>query len=119
MKQLIKIEEAGMFFFSIVLFSNLSFAWWWFPLLILMPDISMLGYIAGNKTGAITYNIFHHKAVGLSLYGIGLYLSNEVVELAGIILFGHSSMDRVFGYGLKYFTGFSDTHLGKIGNKNI
>jgi hypothetical protein len=37
--------------------------------------------------------------------------------LAGIILFAHSSMDRLFGYGLKYFTGFSDTHLGKIGKE--
>ncbi len=31
------------------------------------------------------------------------------------IQLGHSAMDRVFGYGLKYTTGFQDTHLGKIG----
>ncbi|HET8568702.1 MAG TPA: DUF4260 family protein [Candidatus Limnocylindria bacterium] len=24
-------------------------------------------------------------------------------------------MDRLFGYGLKYPTSFSDTHLGRIG----
>ena len=35
----------------------------------------------------------------------------------GIILFGHSSMDRFFGYGLKYENGFKFTHLGEIGKK--
>lgn len=111
------MEEAAMFLFSIILFSKLSFAWWWFPVLILLPDISFLGYAGGNKTGAVIYNIFHHKAVALLLYVSGLYIGNEVLELTGIILFGHSSMDRFFGYGLKYFTGFSDTHLGKIGKE--
>jgi len=38
------------------------------------------------------------------------------MEYAGLILFGHSCMDRAMGYGLKYFSGFQDTHLGKIGN---
>lgn len=119
MKNVIKIEEAAMFLFSIILFSKLSFAWWLFPALILTPDISFLGYAAGNKTGAVIYNIFHHKAVALTLYVAGLYTGYEVLELIGVI-FGHSSMDRFFGYGLKYFTGFSDTHLGKIGKeKNL
>jgi hypothetical protein len=80
-------------------------------------DISMIGYAAGNKTGAIMYNIFHHKAIALVVYIIGFYLYNETIMLAGIILFAHSSMDRLLGYGLKYFTGFSDTHLGKIGKE--
>ena len=37
--------------------------------------------------------------------------------IAGIILFGHSSMDRMFGYGLKLKEGFKYTHLGMIGKK--
>jgi hypothetical protein len=39
------------------------------------------------------------------------------LETAGIILFGHSSMDRIFGYGLKLNEGFKFTHLGLVGNK--
>ena len=35
--------------------------------------------------------------------------------LLGIILFGHASMDRVFGYGLKFGDNFHHTHLGWIG----
>ena len=117
MKHLVQLEEAAMFLFSIFLFSRLPFAWWWFPVLILTPDISMLGYIAGNKPGAAAYNLFHHKAVALFIYSIGTYYGNEVLQLTGVILFGHSSMDRMMGYGLKYFTGFQFTHLGKIGKE--
>ena len=75
----------------------------------------MIGYAAGNKTGAIVYDFFHHKAVALIVYVIGFYLKDDVLQLTGIILFAHSSMDRFFGYGLKYFEGFQFTHLGKTG----
>jgi len=115
MKQVIQLEELGMFLLSIFLFNQLSFAWWWFPALILLPDISMVGYAAGNKIGAIVYNFFHHKAVAIAVYMLGSYLHNELIQLIGIILFGHSSMDRFFGYGLKTFAGFKSTHLGEIG----
>jgi hypothetical protein len=115
MKQLIQLEELAMLLLSIFLFSQLSFAWWWFLVLILAPDISMLGYVAGNKVGALCYNFFHHKAVAIAVYVAGFYLHNEVLQLIGVILFGHSSMDRLFGYGLKTFAGFKFTHLGEIG----
>jgi hypothetical protein len=115
MKRLIKWEEAAMFLLSICLFSQLHFAWWWWLIWILAPDLSMLGYLAGNRAGAICYNAAHHKGVAIAVYLIGLYTVQESVEFAGLILFGHSSMDRAMGYGLKYFSGFQDTHLGKIG----
>lgn len=115
MKNLIKLEEAAMFGFSIVLFNLTDFAWWWYPLLILTPDIGMLGYLAGTKVGAWTYNLFHHKAVAIIILCFGWYVGNVWVELTGIILFGHSSMDRILGYGLKYEDSFKHTHLGWLG----
>ena len=115
MKNLIKIEEAAMFGLSIFLFNLTDFAWWWYPLLILTPDIGMIGYLAGSKVGALTYNLFHHKAVALLVLCIGWYVGNAWVELAGIILFGHSSMDRILDYGLKHEDDFKHTHLGWIG----
>jgi hypothetical protein len=75
----------------------------------------MIGYAAGNRVGAIAYNLAHHKGIAIVVYLLGLYTVNENMELAGLILFGHSSMDRGMGYGLKYFSGFQDTHLGRIG----
>ena len=35
-------------------------------------------------------------------------------QLPGIILFGHASMDRIFGYGLKFSDNFKHTHLGNL-----
>lgn len=115
MKNLIRLEELAMFALSILLFANLPFAWWWFPALILAPDIGMIGYAFGNKVGAYAYNLFHHKGVAILVYALGWWLSNDYFLLSGIILFGHASMDRIFGYGLKYEKGFKFTHLGEIG----
>lgn len=115
MKNLLRLEEAAMFLLSICLIAPLHFAWWWWLVWILAPDLSALGYLGGNKVGAICYNFVHHKGVAILVYLAGLYSVNEYLQYAGMILFGHSSMDRGMGYGLKYFSGFTDTHLGKIG----
>jgi hypothetical protein len=115
MNAVIRLEELGMFLFSIFIFSLLPYEWWWFPILILAPDISMVGYLVNNKVGAVLYNIFHHKAIALAILVAGYYLDINAMILAGTILFGHSSMDRFFGYGLKTFQGFKVTHLGVIG----
>ena len=120
MDKTIKIEEAAMFGLSIYLFSITDFEWWWYLALILAPDIGMLGYLVGNKFGAITYNLFHHKAIAIVILCLGWYFSNDWLELTGIILFGHSSMDRMMGYGLKHFDSFHHTHLGWLKqDKNI
>jgi hypothetical protein len=115
MKTIIKLEEAALFIFGIYLFSLLTFDWWWFLVLILTPDISMLGYLFGNKSGAFCYNIFHHKGIAISIYMIGYFSKIELLQIAGIILFSHAAMDRILGYGLKYEKGFKYTHLGEIG----
>lgn len=115
MKTIVKLEELGLFILGIYLFSLLNYEWWWFLVLILAPDFSMIGYVFGNKTGAFLYNLFHHKGVAVCLYIIGCFLKLEIVQLIGIILFSHSAMDRIFGYGLKYEKGFKYTHLGEIG----
>lgn len=114
MKNLLRTEELLMFIFSIYLFSLYNFSWWLFPVLILLPDIGMLGYLLNPKIGAFTYNLFHHKGIALILFLIGATASISGVALAGIILFGHASMDRIFGYGLKYPDRFKNTHLGTI-----
>jgi hypothetical protein len=115
MKSIIKLEELGMFLFGIYLFNALDFVWWWFLVLILAPDLSMIGYAFGNKSGAFFYNLFHHRGIALVVYLLGVYFSNDGMQLAGIILFSHAAMDRMMGYGLKYDTGFKFTHLGEIG----
>ena len=45
MKNILKFEELFMFVLSIFMFLKLDFAWWWYPVLLFMPDFSMLGYL--------------------------------------------------------------------------
>jgi hypothetical protein len=116
MKSVLKIEEAvmtvvGIYFLSL---HNLGLSVWIWILLFFSPDIGMLGYLFGNKVGAISYNIFHHKGIALSIAFAGYLLSNEIMQAIGILLFTHSAFDRVLGYGLKYFSGFKHTHLGNL-----
>ncbi len=112
MKNQLRLEQIAMFLIGIIVFKQLEFAWWWFPLLLLTPDFSMLGYLAGPAVGAASYNLFHHKAVALAVLSLGYWLSLPVVSLIGVILWSHSSMDRIFGYGLKYPDDFKHTHMG-------
>ena len=97
-------------------FSFLELSWWLFFGLLLAPDIGMLGYLAGNKSGAFFYNLFHHKGLAILLWIAGFASQNEILQLIGLILFSHSAFDRILGYGLKYENGFKFTHLGEIGN---
>lgn len=118
MKNLLKLEELAMFLLGIFMYGLLGYSWWLFLALILTPDIGMLGYLFNNKAGAIGYNMFHHKGVAILLYFVGIYLSMPIVQMVGVILFAHSSMDRIFGYGLKFDQGFKYTHFGEIGKNN-
>jgi len=114
MNTLLKLEELGIFVLSIVFFSQLDFAWWWFPLLLLAPDIGMLGYAINTKIGAFTYNSCHHRLVAATIAIVGLVFDNSYWQLAAIILFAHISMDRMLGFGLKYKNDFKLTHLTNL-----
>lgn len=114
MKTIIKLEELGMFLLSLLMFEQTGFAWWWFPTLLLIPDVAMVGYVLNNYVGAFLYNLFHHKGIAVLVFGFGYLIGEPYLELAGAILFGHSSIDRIAGYGLKYTDSFYQTHLGRI-----
>jgi hypothetical protein len=115
MKTILKLEELAMFVASLILFNRLGISWWWFAACILLPDLSMIGYLINTRMGAYAYNFFHHKGVATLIWLAGLYIGNATLQFTAIILFAHASMDRMFGYGLKYETGFRFTHLGTVG----
>ncbi len=117
MKNIIKLEEMAMLGMSIYFLSELHVEWWWYLIVMFGPDISMMGYFGGNKIGAITYNLFHHKGIAIAIFIAGCLMPEQWIQIIGLTLFGHSSMDRTFGYGLKTGEGFKHTHLGIIGKK--
>lgn len=114
MKKLLKLEEFFLFGLALFLFSGLDYGWGWYALLFFAPDLSMLGYLANPRLGAWTYNLIHHKGLSVALYALGALLSIPWLMFAGTFLLGHSSLDRVLGYGLKHEDAFQNTHLGMI-----
>jgi hypothetical protein len=96
-------------------FLFLGLPWWVFLLLLIVPDVSMVGYLRGPRVGAIAYNVAHDLFTGVALTGLGLALGSVPLATIGTILVAHSGMDRMMGYGLKLPSSFQDTHLGRIG----
>lgn len=130
MKTVLKLEELAQLLACIVLLAMNAVPWWVYPVLVLGPDISMLGYLAGPRTGAFTYNLFHHKGIallvalaGLASEGLNLLMATPQLGhgllVTSLVLFGHSCLDRFLGYGLKYGDAFQHTHLGWIGRKGM
>ena len=123
MKTLVALEELAQVAAVVVLLVLAGVPWWVYPLLLVGPDISMVGYLAGPRAGAFSYNLFHHKGVALALIlASGLLAAGASTDfamgpllVAGLVLYGHSSLDRLLGYGLKYSDSFNRTHLGWIG----
>ena len=111
MKNLIKLEEVAIFGLSLFMYTQLPYGWGLYALLILAPDISMLGYLVNTAVGAAAYNTFHHRGIALLVWGVGYWLGATVFMLIGVILFSHASLDRIFGYGLKFSDDFKRTHL--------
>lgn len=113
----IKIEEIALTAIAIYFLSkySLGISLWAWVLLFFSPDISMLGYLLGSRAGAILYNLFHHRAIAAVVAVTGLYLQMDVLTAIGLLLFAHSSFDRMLGYGLKFSDDFKHTSLGWIG----
>lgn len=117
MKWILQLEELAFTAIGIWALSqhSLGLSWWVWVLLFFSPDIGMLGYGWNARIGAFTYNILHHRGIAVLVAAMGWYLNNELLIASGILLFAHSSFDRILGYGLKYSDGFKNTHLGRLG----
>ena len=117
MNLILKLEDAAKFVVAYVLSLYFGFSWWYFFAWLLAPDLSMVGYAVNPKIGAATYNLAHHQGLAIVIFTIGFYFAFPGLIFTGILLFGHSAMDRMLGYGLKYPDDFKHTHLGWIGKK--
>jgi len=110
-KTLLQLEGFFVLIASLVLYNNFGASWWLFAGLLLIPDITMVGYLINEKVGASLYNIGHHYGLPVILGLIGLVLSHQLCISLSLIYFAHIGMDRGLGYGLKLPTGFKHTHL--------
>ena len=117
MKYIIRLEELTKLAAAVYFSWELGFSPLVFILFLLVPDISMIGYVVNSRWGAYIYNLVHHQTVGIALIVGGYIMQDNRIIFAGLIVLGHSSLDRMFGFGLKHIDDFMHTHLGWIGKK--
>jgi hypothetical protein len=111
----IRLEWAVVAVAAVAFYAMAGVSWWLFALLILAPDLSMLGYVAGPRIGAIAYNALHILIFPLLLVLAGSAFDNSTATAIALIWIAHIAVDRALGYGLKLSSGFQDTHLGRSG----
>ena len=99
---------------AVTLYFHLGSPWWLLVVLALAPDLSMLGYLAGPMAGAIAYDLAHTYVAPVALGAIGVLADGELAVELALIWAAHIGVDRALGYGLKYPTGFHDTHLQRV-----
>lgn len=92
-------------------YSQQGFGWLTFALLFFVPDIFMLGFLCGNRLGALVYNIGHTYTVPAALLIAGWFAASPLMIAIALIWIGHIGFDRILGYGLKYDRGFKFSHL--------
>jgi hypothetical protein len=111
---LVRTEGAVLLTLSVLLYGLFGESWLLFVVLFLVPDLSMLGYLGGSLIGAVSYNWFHTYAPAGLLAAFGLLTGSSLLVSVALVWFSHIGFDRMVGFGLKYPTGFFDTHLHRL-----
>ncbi|MDO9060647.1 MAG: DUF4260 domain-containing protein [Bradyrhizobium sp.] len=115
LRTLLRLEGLMLFIGMTLLYAVWEGSWWVYAILFLAPDLSLLGYLAGPKSGATLYNAVHSYLAPVALMTMGFALSAPLVLSIAMIWLAHIGFDRALGFGLKYGAGFGFTHLGRIG----
>jgi hypothetical protein len=111
---LLRAEGVAVAVAVIALYVHADYPWWLLVALALAPDLSMVGYLAGPIIGAAAYDAAHTYVLPIVLAAVGVIADADIAIQLGLIWFTHIGVDRAIGYGLKYPTGFKDTHLQRV-----
>lgn len=111
---LLHLEGLAALVVSIALYAYLGANGWVFALLLLIPDVSMIGYLVDARLGSLTYNAAHTYTLPLALGAFSLLGGWQPGVQIALIWSAHIGMDRALGYGLKYPTAFQDTHFNRL-----
>ena len=111
---LLRVEGLATAVAAVVLYFHLGHPWWLLALLVLAPDLAMIGYLAGVRSGAAAYDLAHLEALPVALGTAGVLAGSDVAVELALVWLVHVGADRALGYGLKYPTRFEDTHLQRV-----
>lgn len=111
---LLRLEGLAVAAVTAALYARTGASWWLFAALWLVPDLSMLGYLARPCRGARVYNAIHSYVAPGVLALFALVLGVRGALPFALIWANHIGVDRALGFGLKYADGFGYTHLGRL-----
>jgi len=115
-RQTLRLEGLCVLVLATLLYGRAGYAWSQYIFLFLAPDLALIGYLAGRKAGAITYNLTHSYVGPILLTMAALAGAVPYAKVGiGLIWAAHIGFDRLLGFGLKYESGFDYTHLGRLG----
>ena len=112
---ILRVEGLTLLALATAGFAETGLSWWLYALLFFAPDLSLAAYAGGPKPGALAYNALHSTIGPAALAGTGFLVKDVTLLAIAAVWAAHIGFDRMLGYGLKYGTGFNDTHLGRIG----
>lgn len=110
----LRLEGLAMLALGVVLWGVTGGDWVVFALALLVPDAGMVGYLVGPRWGAFVYDLTHNLVLPVIAVAVGIALAASWLILLGAVLIAHAGIDRAIGYGLKYASGFRDTHLQRV-----
>ena len=113
-RRLLHLEGLAVLVGALVLYFDAGYGWLLLVVLALAPDLSMLGYLAGPRVGALAYDLAHTYAGPVALGVAGVLSGADLATQVALIWLAHIGADRLLGYGLKYPTSFKDTHLQRV-----
>ena len=108
---LLRLEGLAVLVGAVLAYRAIGASWTLFALLLLLPDLSLAGYLAGPRAGAVVYNAVHTYIGPSVLAAVAYFGAAPRAWPICLIWFAHIGMDRVAGFGLKFPTAFKDTHL--------
>ena len=111
---LVRPEGLALAAAAIILYARTGGGWGVFALLILAPDLAILSYLGGARLGSVVYNLLHTYVLPLALAFYGYFSGQPLVQHVALIWLAHIAIDRTLGFGLKYGSGFRDSHLGRL-----
>jgi hypothetical protein len=111
----LRLEAVTLVAGALIAYSTTNQPWWLIPLILLVPDVIMVGYLGGTRLGAITYNLAHSTPLPAAVIALGWWQHEPLILAFGLVWLAHIGMDRALGYGLKYSDHFQHTHLGRLG----
>jgi Domain of unknown function (DUF4260) len=81
--RLLRLEGLAVLVGALVLYFDAGYGWLLLVLLVLAPDLSMIGYLGGPAAGALTYDLAHTYVlpVALALVGV-LGDSDTAIQIA-------------------------------------